>query len=246
MAARIDRLWPDPADDITDDDLVSVGEPGVRVNFIASVDGAATTGGLSGGLGDAADKRRFELLRRVTDVVVVGAGTVRAEGYGPMRVSAESVAWRVAHGMPEHPVFAIVSGSLDLDPTSRIFTEAPVRPIVVTTENAQGLDAFATVADVIVAGADHADLPAMLAALTDRGLTRVLCEGGPALFGSLLAADAVDELYLTVAARLEAGDAPRIASGEIPAPRELRLKTVFRSTDTLLLTYARAASRPLR
>ena len=240
MAARIDRLWPDPAENLDDDEILGLGEPGVRVNFISSVDGAATTGGLSGGLGDAADKRRFELLRRAADVVVVGAGTVRAEGYGPLRVSAQSARWRGEHDMPEHPVFAIVSGSLDLDPASRIFTEAPVRPIVVTTERATGMDAFAEVADVIVVGAEHADLGEMLAALTERGLTRVLCEGGPSLFGSLLAVDRVDELYLTVAPRLEAGDAPRISTGDIPAPRELTLKTVLRSDDTLLLTYGRA------
>lgn len=240
MSVRIDRLWPEPADELVDDDIVDRGEPGVRVNFISSVDGAATTGGLSGGLGDDSDHRRFELLRRAADVVVVGAGTVRAEGYGPLRVSDESARWRSQHGLPEHPVFAIVSGSLDLDPASRIFTEAPVRPIVVTTEKAQGVDAFADVADVIVAGAEHADLPAMLAALTERGLVRVLCEGGPSLFGSLLAVDRVDELYLTVAPRLEAGDARRIANGDIPQPRHLTLRTVLRSGDTLLLTYARA------
>ncbi|MGV8881700.1 MAG: pyrimidine reductase family protein [Rhodoglobus sp.] len=239
MTARIDRLWPEPADDLSDDDIVDRGEPGVRVNFISSVDGAATTGGLSGGLGDDSDHRRFELLRRAADVVVVGAGTVRAEGYGPLRVSDASARWRSEHGLPEHPVFAIVSGSLDLDPASRIFTEAPVRPIVVTMEKAQGVDAFADVADVIIAGAEHADLPATLAALTERGLVRVLCEGGPSLFGSLLAVDRVDELYLTVAPRLEAGDARRIASGDIPQPRHLALRTVLRSGDTLLLTYAR-------
>lgn len=239
MVARIDRLWPEPADDLGDDAIVGFGEPGVRVNFISSVDGAATTGGLSGGLGDDSDKRRFELLRRVADVVLVGAGTVRAEGYGPLRVSAQSARWRFEHGMPEHPVFAIVSGSLDLDPASRIFTEAPVRPVVVTTESASGVDAFADIADVIVAGAEHADLPQALDALAERGLVRVLCEGGPSLFGSLLAADRVDELYLTIAARLEAGDAPRIASGDIPSARELALSAVLRSGDTLLLTYAR-------
>ena len=240
MVVRIDRLWPEPADELADDDIVDRGEPGVRVNFISSVDGAATTGGLSGGLGDDSDHRRFELLRRAADVVVVGAGTVRAEGYGPLRVSDESARWRSQHGLPEHPVFAIVSGSLDLDPASRIFTEAPVRPIVVTSKKAEGTDAFTDVADVIAAGAEHVDLPAMLAALTERGLVRVLCEGGPSLFGSVLAVDRVDELYLTVAPRLEAGDARRIASGDIPQPRHLSLRTVLRSGDTLLLTYGRA------
>jgi hypothetical protein len=79
----IDRVWPDPAAELSDDALVAElrgADPVLRVNFVSSVDGAATRDGLSGGLGDPADRRYFELLRRVADVVLVGAGTVRAEG----------------------------------------------------------------------------------------------------------------------------------------------------------------------
>ena len=234
MTARIDRVWPDPAENLTDDDLVAGLGPGLRVNFVSSVDGAATHDGRSGGLSGAADKRHFELLRRVCDVVMVGAGTVRDEGYGPMRVSAASERWRVEHGMPPHPVFAIVSARLDLDEGSRIFREAPVRPVVVSTAGASG-DRFLGVADVI-----EADLPGALEQLRARGLTRILCEGGPALFGSLLAADLVDALCITIAPTLEAGDGPRIAHGDLPEARSLRLGHVLRSGDTLLLRYVRS------
>jgi riboflavin biosynthesis pyrimidine reductase len=241
MTARIDRIWPSPADNLSDDDLVASLGPGVRVNFVSSIDGAATAGGLaegvSGGLSGPADKRHFELLRRACDVVVVGAGTVRAEGYGPMRVSDASARWRREHGMPEHPVFAIVSGRLHLDPHSRLFTEAPVRPILITGERAFGHDRFA--ADMIVAGEDDVDLPAALDALRSHGFTRILCEGGPSLFGSLLAVDAVDELCITITPRLEAGDARRISHGSLPEPRGMRLDHVLRSGDTLLLRYSR-------
>lgn len=239
MTTRIDRIWPDPADNLSDDDLVDGLRPGVRVNFVSSIDGAATHDGLSGGLSGPADKRRFELLRRVCDVVLVGAGTVRDEGYGPMRVSEASARWRVEHGMPEHPVFAIVSGHLDLDPGSRVFTEAPVRPIVVTSGRASALDRFEGLADLIVAGEQHVDLVAALESIRGRGLTRVLCEGGPTLFGSLLAADAVDELCITIAPSLEAGDSRRISAGEVPQARAMRLDQVLRSADTLLLRYSR-------
>lgn len=238
----IDRLWPDAASDLGDDALVATlreADPVLRVNFISSVDGAVTRDGLSGGLGDDADHRYFELLRRAADVVLVGAGTVRTEGYGPMRVSDASVAWRVAHGLAPHPVFAIVSGRLDLDAASPIFTEAPVRPIVVTRAG-HDVSAFAEVADVVAVGESTVDLGAAVAALHARGLTRILCEGGPALFGALLAADRVDELCLTVAPTLEAGDAGRIARGALPAPRGLRLAHVLRSGSTLLLRYARS------
>lgn len=235
----IDRVWPDPATDLDDEALVAaLREPGLRVNFVSSADGAATRDGLSGGLGDAADRRYFELLRRVADVVMVGAGTVRAEGYGPMRVSDTSVAWRVANGLPPHPVFAVVSGSLDLDPDDRIFTDAPVRPIVVTTAG-HDTSAFAGRAEVIEVGdGDAIDPRSAVAALRARGLAHILCEGGPTLFGALLAADAVDELCLTVAPTLEAGHARRIASGE-STPRAMELAHVLRSGSTLLLRYAR-------
>lgn len=240
----IDRVWPEPAAALTDDELVAGlrgAEPVLRVNFVSSVDGAATRDGLSGGLGDAADRRYFELLRRVADVVLVGAGTVRAEGYGPLRVSDASVAWREANGLTPHPVFALVSGSLDLDAGSRIFTEAPVRPIVVTTAG-HDVSAFGEVADVVEVGTGELiDPPAAVAALHARGLTRILCEGGPHLFGSLLAADVVDELCVTVEPTLEAGDARRIAAGGLPEPRGLELAHVLRAGSTLLLRYRRTS-----
>ena len=240
-SASIDRLWPEAAHALTDDDIVASLQsevPVLRVNFVSSVDGAVTHDGHSGGLSDEADKRHFELLRRVCDVVLVGAGTVRTEGYGPMRVSEDSARWRVANGLPEHPVFAIVSGELDLDPASRIFTEAPVRPIVFTTSRgADKVPGFAGVADVVVAGTKHVPGHDIVAALQERKLGNVLCEGGPHLFGSLLADGVVDELFLTVDPTLEAGDARRISAGELPDPARLSLASVLASGSTLLLRY---------
>ncbi|MBX3098610.1 MAG: pyrimidine reductase family protein [Salinibacterium sp.] len=240
MTARIDRLWPVPAENVTDDELVSDLGVGVRVNFVSSIDGAVTHDGRSGGLSGPGDKRFFELLRRACDVVMVGAGTVRDEGYGPMRVSAASARWRVEHRMPEHPVFAIVSRSLTLDENSRIFTEAPVRPVLVTAGEASGVDRFTEVADVIATGTAQVDLSAALDQLRARGLTNVLCEGGPSLFGSLLAADVVDELSLTIAPVLESGDSGRIAQGRLAEARGMELVHVLRSGDNLLLRYRRA------
>ena len=254
MTARIDRLWPDPAEHLSDEQIVAPlmasSGAGVRVNFVSSIDGAATRDGLSGGLGDASDHRRFELLRRVCDVVLVGAGTVRDEGYGPMRVSDASAAWRIEHGMTPHPSFAIVSHHLDLDPASPIFTaaledETLPQPIVVTTtrradgEDPELRDRLAEVADIVTVGEYAVDLAAAVAALRERGLRNILCEGGPSLFGAALAAEVVDELCITIAPTLEAGDARRIAHGETP-PRGMRLAEVLRSGDTLLLRYARA------
>lgn len=230
MTTRLDRIWPDPAEQLTDEALMdSLDHDGVRMNFVSSIDGAATHDGLSAGLGGPADQRLFALLRRVADVVVVGAGTVRDEGYGPMIVP---------DSRRGQPVFAIVTRELDLDPASPIFTKAPVRPVIITTERADGKAAFREVADVVVAGSSTVDAGRAVEALHERGLRRILCEGGPTLFGSFLAADAVDELCITVSPLLEAGDAPRIANGDA-VPRSMKLATVLRSGDTLLLRYGR-------
>jgi riboflavin biosynthesis pyrimidine reductase len=131
----------------------------LRVNFVSSVDGAVTIEGKSGGLGGDADRRVFDLLRTLCDVVVVASGTVKTEGYGAMVLDEESVSVRVAAGLAPQPVFAIVSGSLDLDPASDIFTKAPVRPLVITHSSAPlaANAALAKVADILVCGEGSVD-----------------------------------------------------------------------------------------
>jgi riboflavin biosynthesis pyrimidine reductase len=247
MSARIDSLWPTAGTDLGDDELtagfVREGDehPWLRVNFVSSVDGAATHDGRSAGLSGEADKRLFDLMRRPADVILVGAGTVRTEGYGPMRVPAASVDWRIEARLAPQPVFAIVSAALVLDPASRVFTEAPVRPIVVTVGSSPAgkRAALSKVADVVVCGDHELDPIAMLAVFADRGFRQVHSEGGPSLFGSLLEADVVDELCLTLSPQLEGGDADRIVAGIGPQTRSLRLAGILRSDDTLLLRYRR-------
>jgi len=213
----------------------------VRMNFVSSIDGAATAGGLSAGLSSPADKRVFDILRRLCDVVMVGAGTVRAEGYGAMRLDRASVEWRRANGLADHPVFAIVSGALNLDPGSVVFSEAPVRAIVVTVEASASAkkQAFSRVADVLVCGKEKLDARVMLDQLAKRGLRQVLCEGGPTLFGTLLEADCVDELCLTVSPQVVAGTAPRIAVGILQQSRRMALQHALVAGSTLLLRYVR-------
>ncbi|MEJ3654151.1 pyrimidine reductase family protein [Actinomycetes bacterium KLBMP 9759] len=214
------------------DDLAA---PWVRVGFVASADGAAAVAGTSGGLADAADHRVFVLLRRLADVVLVGAGTVRAEDYRGAR--------RPTVGRPTPPPIAVITGSADLDPGSRLFTDTKVAPIVLTlpTAPAERLEQLAS------AGADVAVLErltpdALLAELAARGLYRVLCEGGPGVHGQFIAADAVDELCLSVAPLLSGGTAPRIAAGPDGAlPRRMRLVSALHEGGTLLLRYQRDA-----
>ncbi len=245
---RIDALWPSAASSLSDDDIASAiasdrgAGPWLSANFVSSLDGAATHDGASAGLGGAADRRVFDLLRRPADAVLVGAGTVRDEGYGPMRLDAASTAWRLKAGFAEQPVFAIVSARLDLDASSPIFTDAPQRAVVVTVGSAPAgrRAAMSRVADVLVCGDSELDPAAMLHELADRGLRRVHNEGGPTLFGALLAADVVDELSLTVSPLLEGGGAGRIVAGTLPEGRRLALASILKSDDTLLLRYRRA------
>ncbi len=214
--------------------------PYFRFNFVASVDGAVSWNGRSGELGDDADRRLFGLLRSTAQVILVGAGTVRAEGYAGELVSAQTRSWRTRQGLPAHPGIAVVSASLDLDPESGFFAAAPVKPLVLTTAAAPAgrRAALEEVADVVVAGARTVEPGLAARALARRGAFRVLCEGGPTLFGSFQAAGLVDELCLTLSPVLAAGSSSRISAGtpELGLAR-LRLRHVLRSGDTLLLRY---------
>jgi riboflavin biosynthesis pyrimidine reductase len=139
-------------------------------------------------------------------------------------------------------VFAIVSASLDLDPASPIFADAPVRPIILTTETARNSTraALETVADVVVCGYERVQADVLVRVLEERGLRRIHCEGGPHLFGDLVAASGFDELCITLSPRLEAGVASRIAAGASPiAAVGLRLAHTLVSGDTVLLRYLR-------
>ncbi|GAY10539.1 pyrimidine reductase family protein [Pseudonocardia sp. N23] len=210
--------------------------PYVRVNFVSSLDGAVSVDGLSGGLGSDADKAVFGALRRLADVVLVGAGTARAEDYRGAR--------RPTLGRDLPPPIAVVTGSADLDPGARLFTDTAVAPIVLTTAGAPAARREALRA----AGADVVEAPdlepaTLLTELGRRGLTRVLCEGGPSLFGALAGAGLVDELCLTLSPVVVAGSAGRITAGPTTDLR-LELAGVLHADDALLLRYTRGRGRP--
>ncbi len=242
----VNRLWPDPA--ALDDDGVFEAYglqrkgPWLRANFVSSLDGAAESDGYSRGLSSPVDKRVFALLRAHADAIMVGAGTLRHEGYGPARTPADQLARRHTAGLAEHPTLVIVSAALNLDPSHRVFTEAPVRPIVIAHAGAPDdrRAALAPVADVITCGESVVDLSVALAELARRGLAQVLCEGGPHLFGSLLAANLVDELCLTVSALLTGPGAGRIVAGPGRSePLPMRLAHLLEADGTLLTRYTR-------
>ncbi len=139
--------------------------------MVASIDGATQVGGLSGGLGGPADKALFGALRAVADVILVAAGTVRAERYGPPGLAPQRRVERRARGQAEVPRLAIVSGSLDLDLGAALFTEAVEQPFVITSPAADRAKAeqVSRVGHLLVVGeGGRVDLAGALAALRDR------------------------------------------------------------------------------
>ena len=191
------------------------GKPWVSFNFIASIDGAASMDGRSGKLGNAWDLRVFSLLRQTADVILVGAQTIRAEGYGGELLSKTAQQWRNENWLQPHPPLAIVSGSLNLDPALEVFSQAPVRPLILTLQSApQGRkEALSQVADLVMVGQDSLDVSLIVSELAARGFKKIHSEGGPTLLGTFAAANMVDELCLTVSPLLMGGQAGRIAHG---------------------------------
>lgn len=177
----------------------------VRANFAVTVDGAVEVDGRSGGIGGPSDRAVFAHLRSMADVVLVGSGTVRAERYGAVRLDDPAKQRRRARGQAEAIPVAVLTNRAALPSDHRLFVEtaAPgeARPLVLTCAAAppEARAALDAVAEVVVCGDDDIDDAAALAALTERGLTRVLCEGGPTVVTRLLRAGLVDELCLTFA-----------------------------------------------
>lgn len=174
--------------------------------------------------------------------MLVGAGTVRAERYGPVRLTPEQSEYRRERwGGDTPPPIAVVtrSGTLPLD--SRLFASGR-KPIVATTRRtADAMGArLSAVADVLVGGEDTVDIPLLIATLRDRGLRRILCEGGPTLLDELIVHDLVDEMCLTLAPRM-AGPQPgaRGQGGRLDMPRRLTLEHVLSRDDYLYLRYGR-------
>jgi riboflavin-specific deaminase-like protein len=239
----IRAIWPpgDRAVDSLVDWYPREDRPTLRVNFVSSLDGSVTLDGFSAGLSGPGDKLIFGTLRMVCDALVVAAGTIRTERYDALRLDVARRDWRRAHGLPEFPLMVVVSRSLDLDPEQEIFSDAPIRPIVVTSAAAPAdrRAALGGVAEILTAGERDVDLAVAVAELHARGATQLLSEGGPHLLGSMIAADVVDELCLTVSPLLTGGSAGRIAAGPPGPARSMSLRHILAEDDMLFFRYAR-------
>ena len=235
------RLLPAPSPDLDDDALVEAyrlpAGRSLRVDFVASLDGAITVEGRSAGLGSPGDKRVFRVLRALADAVLVGHGTAAAEGYRPVAADSAVGRLRAALGRPVSAPVVAVSRRASLAPGDRL----AAAPTVLVTCAAADPDRRAALAeagvDVLVCGEDDVDLPLALDRLADRGLEQLVCEGGPALLTSALAAGVVDELDLTIAPALVGGGS-RLVTDALPGVVRPRLLQVLEEDGVLFTRYA--------
>ena len=249
------QVWPLPARPIDDDALETLyrypadDDPRGRwlaVNFVSSLDGGIEIEGRSRGLSTPADRRVFGLGHDLADVVLLGSGTALAEDYPGLRPDATAADRRHRYGLAEAPPLAVVtSGSFPADATSIVDVAVPTIVVTCAAAPAERQEAWcAAGARVLVAGDEHVDLAAAVRRLAEDGYRRIDCEGGPGLVGTLLAADLVDEMRLTIAPLAVAGRAGRVATSTDPldAPRGFTVASLLVDDDgTLLIRYVRDA-----
>ncbi|OBI82933.1 pyrimidine reductase family protein [Mycobacterium sp. 1245805.9] len=201
---------------------------GVRANMIFSADGAAAFTGRAGPLSCPTDQQLLRILRGFADVVLVGAGTARAENYGPVRLPD------ARRDAP--PPIAVITRTGELP--ARLFSEPAQPPIVVTCARSAARQDPRR--QTLVAGEDSVDVTRAVALLRAQGMERILCEGGPTLLDELVDADAVAEICVTVAPKL-AGSQP--VGGRRPSrlsvPVGMRLEHALAYDDYVFLKYRR-------
>jgi riboflavin biosynthesis pyrimidine reductase len=199
---------------------------GVRVNFVTSADGAASAKGLSRALQTPGDNVVFAALRDLADVILVGASTAAAEGYRPSKPSSRRQALRESFGLSAAPAIAVMSAGLELDLSAPLYAEAEAAPTLVITGSSAPVGRRNDIIDLAgtrsrlqlieapSSAAGGVDFGAAVTSLRELGYHRILCEGGPRLFGAGVAAGAVDELCLTYSPVLAGPGSPRIIGGE--------------------------------
>ena len=218
----------------------------VTGHMVAGLDGTAAIDGRVGALSTAPDQALFRRMRQIADVVMVGAETMRREGYAPIRLDHAAQARRRTRGQSATPPVAVVSRSLDLDWSGRVFVDAPAdaRTLIITCETAEPtrLAAAEQAANVIIAGYDSVEPAAAMRALADLGHGTVLCEGGPRWLGELVAADRLDELCLSVSPLMGGDPLPVSVTPPGAGLAQFELKSTMIEDHTLFLRYEAATS----
>lgn len=205
--------------------------PYVISNFVLSLDGRSSVGGVSSVLGSEVDTELLVGLRTRVDAVMIGGGTMRAERYGravPDPVKRER---REREGLDADPLMVIVSGMLDLPWDAPLFEDAGAAAVIFTVSDAELPETPASVEAVRFEG--ELDLAEALRHLRrDRGVRALLCEGGAHLHGALHAVGCVDELFVTLAPKLVGGETPGLVAGLPANVRELELAWLVSEPET--------------
>jgi riboflavin biosynthesis pyrimidine reductase len=243
----VQALYPTTPSSLTDDDIAGLyGYPvertWVRANFVSTLDGAVQgSDDRAASISDSADRRVFALLRSLCDVVVVGAGTARAEGYGPVLAHEVDAELRGRQGLAAVPSIAVVSRTLDV--SDDLLRGGLARTLVFTTATAPArrVKEARAVAEVVEAGDETIDPATVVDELTARGFRRILLEGGPQLMRAFVAAGRCDELCVTISALLVGGDRHRLLrGGAVEPPEALQLRHLLEEDGTLFCRYTKA------
>ena len=215
------------------------------MNMIASADGASELEGVSGGLGGPADRLVFRAIRATADWILVAAGTVRAEHYGPPRLPSDAREMRTAQGRPPDPRLAVVTGRLDLDLRLPLFADSKPdepRPLIITGSSAppERMEMLSDVAELVVVDDTRPSPLVVLDELHGRGADVVLAEGGPGFNGQLASHGLIDELCLSISPHLLGGPSGRIIRGtEAIAPAAMVLDHLLEQDGFLFTRYVR-------
>ena len=223
-----------------------MNRPFVYVNMAMTVDGKITsTKREEPQFTSRLDRKTMDKLRAQADAVLVGAGTLRADD-PPLQVRDEEMKQlRASLGKPAHLTTVLVTASAGIDPDAKFFTASGEGTrIVATVEEAPAdkVERLRTRAEVWTLGRGAVDLPALCRRLADRGVERLLVEGGGELNWGFVRDDLVDEIYVTIAPALLGGKAaPTLLEGDgfsMSDRRRLRLVEVDRIGDELFTRWA--------
>ena len=239
------RLHPDPAPvdpvELIPQALRDVAHgdrPYVVANFVSSVDGRATVDGGSTGLGDDGDKQIFRTLRGCAGAVLVGTGTLEAEHYGTLSRHPTVVALRKRLGLAAQPPLVTITRTGRL-PEIPLLDDPAATLIVYSGADLEPTNVEATVKVERRAPDDLSPQRVLADLCANHGVRLLLCEGGPSLFGSLVAGRLCDELFLTLAPVLAGGYGPAITgSMRVSEPQRMRRLWTLTEGESLYLRYA--------
>ena len=214
------------------------------LNMVTSLDGGTALSGGATAITDPDDQALFGAFRGIADVILVGAATVRAENYGPVKISSEVQTARIESGQAPLPRIAVLTRNLNLDPDSRFFSDPAHPPLVFTGSSAPKDDIriLGDSAEVKVGDSPLVDPAEVVSTLAEMGHQIILCEGGPSINGQLLEADLVDEFNISTAPVAIGGNSSRLAhsSAEINPGLEFELDAILAGDRMMFSRYLRS------